>query len=188
MAAASVDARETVRCFKLNCQLVQYRTSDNNCRRCHSSLELEPEPVTPAPLLVVVPVPHPGRGRGHSFLDLASTVRTLRLRLGLSQRQLSIRMRCPRSYVSKIENERATPTLGTLEKLALALRVTAVELVSPSEDSRREEVDELMRSQLVRALVPYVSLLTAVERACVLSRTQDLIEARRRNAWSTRLS
>jgi hypothetical protein len=75
-----------------------------------------------------------------------------------------------------------------LEKLALALRVTAVELVSPSEDSRREEVDELMRLQLVRALVPYVSLLTAMERACVLSRTQDLIEARRRNAWSTRLS
>jgi transcriptional regulator with XRE-family HTH domain len=112
----------------------------------------------------------------------------MRLRLGLSQRQLSIRMRVPRSYVSKIENKRATPTLRTLFKLALALRVTAVELVAPSEASRNEEVDELMRSQLVRACVPYVSLLTRVEKACILSRVQDLITQRRRTVWSTRLS
>jgi transcriptional regulator with XRE-family HTH domain len=119
-------------------------------------------------------------------LNLAATVRTLRLRHGLSQRQLSIRMHVPRSYVSKIENERATPTLRTLQKLAAALRVTAVELVVPSEVSRNEEADELMRLPLVRELLPYVSLLTSVERACILSRVQDLIEARRRNAWSTR--
>src|ERR1019366_8774993 len=102
---APVDSRDTVRCD--HCGLVQFATSSNLCRRCKVDLDTapEPEPVTPAPL-VVVPVPT-DRSRGHSFLDLASTVRTLRLRRGLSQRQLSIRMRVPRSYVSKIENERA---------------------------------------------------------------------------------
>src|ERR1700733_5792015 len=37
-----VDSREVVRCD--HCLLVQFRTSNNNCRRCHASLDEEPEP------------------------------------------------------------------------------------------------------------------------------------------------
>jgi transcriptional regulator with XRE-family HTH domain len=132
-------------------------------------------------------MPAVGRGRGHSFLDLASTVRTLRLRNGFSQRELAGRMKVPRTYVSKIENEKATPTLPTIERLALALKVTVTGLIAPGEASRRDEADELLRVPFIRALLPYVSQLTPVEKTCILSRVQDLIEQKKRNVWSMRL-
>src|SRR5580658_5514751 len=104
---APVDSREVVRCD--HCLLVQFRTSNNNCRRCHASMDEEPEP---EPVMVAPPLmmPVPGNnGRGH--LNLATSIRSLRLRNGLSQRQLAGRMSVPRTYVSKIENERPPPPL-----------------------------------------------------------------------------
>src|SRR5256885_11572079 len=79
---APVDSREVVRCD--HCLLVQFRTSNNNCRRCHACLDEEPEP---EPIMVAPPVmmPVPGTGRGH--LNLATSIRSLRLRNGLSQRR-----------------------------------------------------------------------------------------------------
>ena len=73
-----------------------------------------------APIAPVAPM----HGNGRSHLQLASSIRSLRLRIGLSQRQLAMRMNVPRTYVSKIENEKATPTLSSLERLARALEVT----------------------------------------------------------------
>ena len=87
--------------------------------------EPEPEPVTVA---VPMMMPIAGNGRGH--LNLATSIRSLRLRSGLSQRQLAGRMSVPRTYVSKIENEKATPTLSSLERLARALEVSVPELLS----------------------------------------------------------
>src|ERR1700704_2319026 len=101
---APVDSREVVRCD--HCLLVQFRTSNDLCRRCHACLdEDEPEPVAAPPPPQMMPAN--GNGRGH--LNLATSIRSLRLRNGLSQRQLALRMSVPRTYVSKIENEKATP-------------------------------------------------------------------------------
>ena len=88
--------------------------------------EPEPEPIMVAPPMMM-PVPG-NNGRGH--LNLATSIRSLRLRNGLSQRQLAGRMGVPRTYVSKIENEKATPTLSSLERLARALEVTVPDLLS----------------------------------------------------------
>ena len=88
-------------------------------------------------------MPMPGTGRGH--LNLATSIRSLRLRNGLSQRQLAARMSVPRTYVSKIENEKATPTLSSLERLARALEVTVPELLSGGEkqpSGRNPRTDE----------------------------------------------
>ena len=141
---APVDSREVVRCD--HCLLVQFRTVNNNCRRCHSSLDEEPEP---EPVVMAPPVmmPMPGTGRGH--LNLATSIRSLRLRSGLSQRQLAGRMSVPRTYVSKIENEKATPTLSSLERLARALEVTVPELLSGGEKNRQDEISELMKDQFI---------------------------------------
>ena len=112
---APVDSREVVRCDR--CLLVQFRTNNNLCRRCHLSLdEEEPEMVAVVPMPAVLPI----NGNGHGHLNLANSIRSLRLRNGLSQRQLALRMAVPRTYVSKIENEKATPTLSSLERLARA--------------------------------------------------------------------
>src|SRR5579863_9360628 len=117
-----VNAREVIRCDE--CLLVQFlphQGLSGLCRRCRTPLD-EPVMMEAAP-----PPPLPPAPTGPT---LAQTIRSLRLRLGLSQRQLAILMTVPRTYVSKIENEKATPTLSSLERLARALECTIPELVS----------------------------------------------------------
>src|SRR6202007_1193029 len=162
---APVDSREVVRCD--HCLLVQFRTSNNNCRRCHASLDEEPEP---EPIVVAPPVmmPIPGLSRGH--LNLATSIRSLRLRSGLSQRQLAGRMSVPRTYVSKIENEKATPTLSSLERLARALEVTVPDLLSGGERSRQEEIRELAQDQFIAEILPFVAQLSAMPMSSIVAK------------------
>jgi transcriptional regulator with XRE-family HTH domain len=109
-------------------------------------------------------MPANGNGRGH--LNLATSIRSLRLRNGLSQRQLAARMSVPRTYVSKIENEKATPTLSSLERLARALEVT-VPIYFRRRTQPPEEIGELMKDQFIAELMPFVSQLNGASyRAC----------------------
>lgn len=174
---APVDSREVVRCDR--CALVQFRTSNNNCRRCHASLD-EDEPVVVAPVAPPQMMPMPGSGPGH--LNLASSIRQLRLRHGLSQRQLATRMAVPRTYVSKIENEKATPTLSSLERLARALEVSVPDLLSGGERSRQEEVRELMQDPFVAEMMPFLSGLNGMQMSSILTQVRDLTLRPRRSA------
>src|SRR5207237_9938365 len=161
---APVDSREVVRCE--HCLLVQFRTSNDLCRRCHASLdEDEPEVVSAPPVPQVMPIN--GNGRGH--LNLATSIRSLRLRGGLSQRQLAARMSVPRTYVSKIENEKATPTLSSLERLARALEVTVPALLSGGERTRQEEVREFMQDEFIAELMHFVSYLNGIYMSSVVA-------------------
>jgi transcriptional regulator with XRE-family HTH domain len=174
---APVDSREVVRCD--HCLLVQFRTVNNNCRRCHSSLdeEPEPEPVVFAPPIMM---PMPGMARGH--LNLATSIRSLRLRSGLSQRQLAGRMSVPRTYVSKVENEKETPSLGSLERLARALEVTVPELLSGGEKNRQDEISELIKDPFIAELLPFVSQLVGMQMSSILTQVRDLTIRPRRTA------
>ena len=174
---APVDSREVVRCD--HCLLVQFRTSNSLCRRCHASLdEEEPEIIAALPAPQVMPAT--GNGRGH--LNLATSIRSLRLRNGLSQRQLATRMAVPRTYVSKIENEKATPTLSSLERLARALEVTVPELLSGGERSRQEEVRDLMSDAFVADILPYIAQLNGMQMSSILAQVRDLTVRPRRSA------
>ena len=108
----SVETREVVRCDY--CSLVQYRTSNSLCRKCHRPLDIE-EPTPLAPQLVTTPAVPASAEAG---LQVAAQVRDIRRARHLSQRQLAGRMQVPRTYISKIENGKAIPTLGSLERLA----------------------------------------------------------------------
>ena len=174
---APVDSREVVRCD--HCLLVQFRTANNNCRRCHASLDEEPEP---EPIIVAPPMmmPVPTNGRGH--LNLATSIRSLRLRNGLSQRQLAGRMSVPRTYVSKIENEKATPTLSSLERLARALEVTVPDLLTGGERNRQEEIRELVQDQFVAEILPFLAQLNGMQMSSILTQVRDLTMRPRRTA------
>lgn len=174
---APVDAREVVRCD--HCLLVQFRTVNNNCRRCHGSLDEEPEP---EPVVMAPPVMMPISGNGRGHLNLAASIRSLRLRNGLSQRQLAGRMSVPRTYVSKIENEKATPTLSSLERLARALEVTVPELLSGGEKSRQDEISELVKDQFIAGMLPFVSQLNGMQMSSILTQVRDLTVRPRRSA------
>jgi transcriptional regulator with XRE-family HTH domain len=137
--------------------------------------EDEPE-IAQAPEPQLVPPPH----RGH--LNLAASIRAMRLRNGLSQRQLAGRMSVPRTYVSKIENEKATPTLSSLERLARALEVSVPDLLSGGERNRQEEITELMKDPFIAEMVPFISQLNGMQLSSILTQIRDLTMRPRRSA------
>jgi transcriptional regulator with XRE-family HTH domain len=149
------------------------------CRRCHGSLdEDEPEmvAVTPMPQMM----PSNGNGRGH--LNLAAAIRSLRLRNGLSQRQLAARMSVPRTYVSKIENEKATPTLSSLERLARALEVGVPDLLTGGERNRQEEIRDLVKDPYIAEMLPFINQLNGMQMSSILTQVRDLSLHSRRSA------
>jgi len=172
---APVDAREVLRCDR--CHLVQFRTNNGLCRKCHASLdpdepEILIEETAPQPISASI------QGNG---LCVASAIRSLRQRSGLSQRQLALRMRVPRTYVSKIENEKATPTLSSLERLANALQVSVPELLAGGKNSEAE-LRELVADTFIAEIVPYLSRLNAMQMTSVLSQVRDMSLNIRRTA------
>lgn len=166
---APVDSREVVRCD--DCHLVQFRTYNNLCRRCKTSLdEDEPEPI----LAAVEPLVEVEESSG-SQVQVAKAIRNLRHRNGLSQRQLAIRMGVPRTYVSKIENEKATPTLSSLARLAAALEVSVPDLLTECGPSREDEIRELLSDPFIAELVEFTSKLNTMQLSSVLAQVRDMV-------------
>src|SRR5215831_10319537 len=168
---APVENREVVRCD--HCHLVQFRTVNNLCRKCRTSLdEDEPEPIlachSAAPVMEPV-------SSSRSEVQVAMAIRNLRQRSGLSQRQLALRMGVPRTYVSKIENEKATPTLSSLSRLADALMVSVPDLLNACTPSREGEISELLSDPFVAEMATFTKQLDAMQRTSVLAQIRDMI-------------
>lgn len=174
---ATVEAREVLRCE--HCSLVQFRTSNSLCRRCHKPLEIEePEPLVPQ-LVTGTGVP---AASGESGLDVAHAVREIRHSRRLSQRQLAGRMQVPRTYISKIENGKAVPTLSSLERLARALEVDICDLLRDARSRRYEEASAIMTDPFLKEIAPYVRHMDAYHRSIFLNQVRDMAVGRRRLA------
>ena len=127
------------------------------------------------------PVMEPA-GASRSEVQVATAIRNLRLQNGLSQRQLALRMGVPRTYVSKIENEKATPTLSSLARLALALEVSVPDLLTACTPSRQAEVDELMADPFIAEMAEFTKQLDGMQRTSVLAQIRDMVAHPRRGA------
>ena len=95
-------------------------------------------------------------------MQVAAQVREMRRARHLSQRQLAGRMQVPRTYISKIENGKAIPTLGSLERLATALGVEMRQLVRDARSRREEEVTSILSDPFlaeIAALLPHLDSL-----------------------------
>jgi transcriptional regulator with XRE-family HTH domain len=172
---APVEQREVLRCD--HCSLVQFRTANALCRRCHKSLEVEePEPA-PVPLSIVPTAPAASEG-----LQVATAVRDLRHVRNLSQRQLAARMNVPRTYISKIENGKAMPTLSSLDRLAKALQVDISTLLRDATTRHRDETAVLMTDPFLAEIAAYTSQLDALQRSIFLNHVRELAAGRRRSA------
>jgi transcriptional regulator with XRE-family HTH domain len=139
--------------------------------------EDEPEPI----LAQVMPVMEPVSS-SRSEVQVAQAIRSLRLQNGLSQRQLALRMGVPRTYVSKIENEKATPTLSSLARLANALEVSVPDLLTACSPSRDNEVSELLSDPFIAEMAEFTKLLDGMQRTSVLAQIRDMIAHPRRGA------
>lgn len=172
----SVETREIVRCH--NCSLVQYRTRNSLCRKCHLALDIE-EPVPLAPQLVTTPSAEPTAEAG---LQVAAQVREIRRARHLSQRQLAGRMQVPRTYISKIENGKAIPTLGSLERLAAALEVEVSQLVRDERSRREEEVVAILADPFLAEIAAMLPQLDSLHRTLLYGAVRDAATGRRRTA------
>ncbi|MEO6912269.1 MAG: helix-turn-helix transcriptional regulator [Edaphobacter sp.] len=172
---APVEQREVLRCD--HCSLVQFRPSNALCRRCHKCLEVEePQPAV-APLALVPPQPAQEGG-----IQVATAVRDLRHVRNLSQRQLAARMNVPRTYISKIENGKAMPTLSSLDRLARALQVDISTLLRDATNRHRDETAVLMTDPFLAEIAAYTSQLDALQRSIFLNHVRELAAGRRRTA------
>ena len=173
---APVEDREVVRCD--HCHLVQFRTVNNLCRKCRTSLdEDEPEPMLAQPMPAMEAV-----SASRSEVQVAQAIRSLRQSHGLSQRQLAMRMGVPRTYVSKIENEKATPTLSSLSRLADALEVSVPDLLRACGSSQQNEIDELLSDPFIVEMREFTAQLDAMQRMSVLAQIRDMVSHPRRGA------
>ncbi len=175
---APVEQREVLRCD--HCALVQFRTATSLCRKCRKPLDVEePEPVK-APSLSLVP---PSAGADDSSgLQVAAAVKNLRRVRNLSQRQLAGRMNVPRTYISKIENGKAMPTLSSLERLARALQVDISALLRDGRARSKDEAAVLMGDPFLSEIAQFVSQLDAVQKSIFLNHVRELASGRRRMA------
>ena len=167
--------REVLRCN--HCKLVQFRTTAAACRRCKKSLEIEKPVLAAAPLALVPTLSDAPQG-----IQVAAAVRDLRHVRNLSQRQLAARMNVPRTYISKIENGKAMPTLSSLDRLARALDVDMSALLRDANTRHSNEASMLMADPFLAEIAAYTSKLDSLQRSIFLNPVRELAAGRRRTA------
>jgi transcriptional regulator with XRE-family HTH domain len=148
------------------------------CRRCRKPLDIE-EP--PHPVLQLVPNPS-APPCAEAGLQVAGQVRDIRKARHLSQRQLAGRMQVPRTYISKIENGKAIPTLGSLERLAAALDVDISQLVRDARSVRDEEVAAIFADPFLAEIAALLPHLEPMHRTLFQGAVRDAAMGRRRTA------
>jgi transcriptional regulator with XRE-family HTH domain len=159
--------REVLRCE--HCLLMQFRTSNSMCRRCHKPLDVE-EVAAPLEAVAINEAPPSNTDAG---LRVAAQVKDIRKARHLSQRQLASRMQVPRTYISKIENGKAIPTLGSLERLATALEVDICQLVRDGRSRRDEEVAQILADPFLAELAEYLPRLEVLQRSLLMNHARD---------------
>ncbi|MGD0293088.1 MAG: helix-turn-helix transcriptional regulator [Terracidiphilus sp.] len=175
---ASVETREVVRCKYSECKLVQFRPGNGLCKRCRRPLDIE-EPVRPGPIPVDNPIVDPAAEAG---LRVAGQVKEIRRARHLSQRQLAGRMQVPRTYISKIENGKAIPTLSSLERLAAALGVHIRQLIRDARSLRDEEVASILADPMLAEMAALLPCLDPLHRSLVMGYARDMALGHRRIA------
>lgn len=121
--------REVVRC--IHCQLNQFVTVSGLCRKCRKNPffvpvpepELEPEPVV-VTQAIVIENPNYKCSLTPVTRALPIVFRACRLTRGMTQKQLGAAISVPRSYVSRVENDKITPATQSVLHLARGLNLS----------------------------------------------------------------
>jgi transcriptional regulator with XRE-family HTH domain len=125
---------------------------------------------------------HAGAQPAEPGLQVARQVREMRRARHMSQRQLASRMMVPRTYISKIENGKAIPTLGSLERLALALGVPVSQLVRDERSLRDEEIAAILADPFLAEIAELLPHLNQVHRTVFCGAVRDAAMGQRRTA------
>ncbi len=91
-------------------------------------------------------------------------------------------MQVPRTYISKIENGKAMPTLASLERLASALGAHVCELLHDERSRRQDVIASMLADPFLVELMPFVARINAYQRSVFLSHVRDVATGRRKPA------
>jgi len=173
-----IPAREVVRCQE--CLLVQFRTISDHCRRCRKPLpslvslsEPEAQEAPEAGTGAEVGEMPLGRGARNRRMSVGSRVKAFRRQRSLTQMQMATLFKIPRSYLSRIENNRLLPGPLMVAQFAEALGVGVSELLPP-EPSRQKAVP-VVSDPATAALLKYFMELTPREMEGVLSTVRLMV-------------
>ncbi|MEO7029594.1 MAG: helix-turn-helix transcriptional regulator [Acidobacteriaceae bacterium] len=174
LSTMAAQDREVLKCH--HCKLVQFRTSAETCRRCKKCLLAE----QPKPQAVIALVPDPVARSGNGEIQVAAAVRDLRHVRNLSQRQLACRMGVPRTYISKIENAKAMPTLSSLDRLARALQVDISALLRDAPRRHQNETAVLTTDPFLAEIAKYAEHLTSTQKSIFLNHVREIAQGHTR--------
>ena len=137
---SGVPPREVVRCRR--CQLVQFRTTSDHCRRCECQLPASPKlelesngALDKARVGADASDRHVGQSNLRSRtktareLTIGRKLRELRDQRHLTQQDMAAKAGVPRTYISRIENARLLPGPVMLRRIADALHVEILDLL-----------------------------------------------------------
>jgi len=160
------ETREVLSCP--HCGLVQFRTRNSRCRRCQRLLDNRLEhSICP----VLDPIASTTTGIEKRLVItqiLGRRVREIRKTQALSQRELARRLNVPRTYLSKVETCKVLPTIGTLYRLAGALRVEVHHMLLS------REALELSQDPFLVEIASTIHSLAPEQRAVILRAVRDI--------------
>ena len=91
-------------------------------------------------------------------------------------------MGVPRTYASKVECGKTSPTLRSLRRIAAGLEVSVSELLSGREQKRDDEIRELVADPYVAEMLPFTSKLDGLQLRTILVQVSQLVARVRRTA------
>ena len=128
--------REVVRCGE--CSLVQFRTASDMCRRCYKALpSLKPmveetvaEPEAADSAFADLDEGQPvARAERNRRVGMGSRLRACRIKMGLTQIEMAEKLQIPRTYLSRIENDRLLPGPLMIAKFANDLGINVSDVL-----------------------------------------------------------
>jgi len=166
----SAEMRVVVPCP--HCRLIQFRTRNSMCRRCHKPLDgiekhfVSSDPATRTPGTAA------REDRPEIVNHLGTRVREVRRMRGLSQSKLAQLMKVPRTYISKVEMSRTVPTIATLYRMASALEIEVHYLLCDARLHQRE-LEAISQDPFLRELAQLVEKLNSQQRAVILRAVRE---------------
>jgi transcriptional regulator with XRE-family HTH domain len=170
--------RQVLRCAV--CQLVQFRHENHYCVRCKQLLFTDEQtfqvgdtPAAPGPVVVEKLKTH------NEFVR--ENVNKIRRMNDLSQRQLSEKVGSPRTWISKIENGKVDLTINSLERLAKALGVSIIDLISDNKSGAQCAIEqEILSDPFLVELAPFVKRLSKRDRYTFIAKLKSFASRKER--------
>jgi transcriptional regulator with XRE-family HTH domain len=107
---------------------------------------------------------------------ICNRIKELRIKKGLTQDQLAERSGFTKSYLSQIENHKKEPPISTLNKIAYALELDVLELITGQKSEAEHKPFTLVRADERRSIAPPSALSSVKYESITYKRAKRLMD------------